>query len=239
MEIGIEKLFITSDTELQMFNNKRVEIISVIDKADATHDAEVLPMYKLNIVKDDKNIEAFADELQEATEIKIAVKAVKFMPGHDGDSMSCSLYINGKKTAVVFDDSWGGEYSYSVENKDLFEIFESYVKELPPYNLKDVFNTDEDKYINQGPDTVINDLVKQYEYDKNERAMVKKATTNTLFRLHDKEYGPHDYSYIEAPYSEFTVGHITKKYGKNVSIYNVFGKWPEINSKKAEKQTTK
>ncbi len=40
------------------------------------------------------------------------VKNVKFIPGHDGDAMSCTLYFNDLRVASVFYDSRGGEYQY-------------------------------------------------------------------------------------------------------------------------------
>jgi len=52
---------------------------------------------------------------------KWSVKKVKTMRGHDGDAMSCSLYLDGKEVCEIYDDSWGGEYMYHWKEGKRFE----------------------------------------------------------------------------------------------------------------------
>ncbi len=164
--------------------------------------------------------------MKDKLKLKIEVKAVKYMPGHDADAMSCNLYVNGKKAAAVFDDSWSGGYIYSEVDEELFAIFDKHVKALPPINVKDLLGTKEDSFMEESHDTVIGSLVDKFEFDKAERAMVRRSKTHTLFRLDSENYGSHEFRYIEAPCSDKIVGFITKKYGNNVIIFNVHGKWP-------------
>jgi len=57
-------IFNTTDTELLRYSGKEVQIVEVIEKPDATHDEEVLPMYILNVFHNGKNVEAFASEIE-------------------------------------------------------------------------------------------------------------------------------------------------------------------------------
>lgn len=52
-----------TDSELRSRNGQRVTVMSVITEPDATHDAEVLPMYRVRFRSDGHQTETFGDEL--------------------------------------------------------------------------------------------------------------------------------------------------------------------------------
>jgi hypothetical protein len=63
-------------------------------------------------------------------EIKIGLKNVREFHGHDGQGFDASLYVNGKRTAIVSDDGWGGEWMFDVIDKKRFALLEQAIKPL-------------------------------------------------------------------------------------------------------------
>ena len=74
--------------------------------------------------------------------MKVEVKNYKPFHGHDGQGFDCTVYINGKRTAIVSDDGWGGPLNwlpvgdYKSEafqtNGSRFHDFTELCKQLPP-----------------------------------------------------------------------------------------------------------
>jgi len=44
--------------------------------------------------------------------MKIGIKSYRSCAGNEGDAFSCTLYLDGKKAALVKYDGWGGQYDY-------------------------------------------------------------------------------------------------------------------------------
>ncbi len=64
--------------------------------------------------------------------MKVEVKAYKKFHGHDGRGFDCSLYIDGKRTAIISDDGWGGEWMIDIFDQARFDAMEMKIKALPP-----------------------------------------------------------------------------------------------------------
>jgi len=93
-----KRVFKTTDSDLLRYCNKEVTIVSVITEADRTHDQEVLPMYVLNIFHNNKNIEAFADELFPL--LKDSTKAVHWLVSN-GVNAEEAERVDGEVGVVV------------------------------------------------------------------------------------------------------------------------------------------
>jgi hypothetical protein len=141
-----------------------------------------------------------------------SVKGVKFMTGHDCDSMECSLYKDRKRVATVWDDSWGGDFQYTWIKEDLSEEFENFAK-----SLGEVEHNEYSDSITYDGDCVVDVLVNTFEENKRLKKLCKKET---LFLLPEdnKEEG---YRTINHTFDDPRVKeYIIRKYGENVEIIN-------------------
>ncbi len=66
--------------------------------------------------------------------MKVQIKGYKRFHGHDGQGFDASIYIDGKRTAIVSDDGWGGGYQFHALNAETqvqLDELEKAVKALP------------------------------------------------------------------------------------------------------------
>lgn len=124
--------------------------------------------------------------------VTITLKKVKLFRGHDGTGLDCDLYVNGIKTAHVFDSAHGAEvefrpYGMTLEegkaNRVLLQMAEDYAKNLPEEPC--IFEAG--KTVPQCLESVINKILIEMEEEKQMKKFEKKFPTN--FVLYDKAAG--------------------------------------------------
>lgn len=130
---------------------------------------------------------------------------VKFMKGHDADSMECTLLKVGVPVAVVWDDSYGGEFQYTWEAEDLYSEIDQFGKSLNVYceNFK--------KGMKYNADIVVDILVQNFmELEE----LTEWCKTMTVFKLKGSAKG--EYRTIKSPFAPAVVDYIKKKFGNKV-----------------------
>lgn len=65
--------------------------------------------------------------------MKVEAKGYKKFHGHDGQGFEVSIYVDGKRTARIFDDGWGGEWQYTIFNQELLDALTEKVTALDPH----------------------------------------------------------------------------------------------------------
>lgn len=132
------------------------------------------------------------------------VKNVKYMKGHDADSMECSLYFRNKRVATVWDDSWGGgfDFTWRVDMEKEFSSFASqftvpsqYFEKGQTYNM----------------DIVVDVLATEYDEIKRFRNPCKKKTLFTL-----KSDPPYVHYTMNTPFTPDLAVFLKGKYGKDL-----------------------
>ena len=68
--------------------------------------------------------------------MKVEMKGYKKFNGHDGGGFEVSLYIDGKRSAIIFDDGWGGEWQWTILEKDRVEALEAKMADQPPWTYE-------------------------------------------------------------------------------------------------------
>ena len=133
-----------------------------------------------------------------------SVKGVKFMKGHDADSMECSLYYKGKRVATVWDDSWGGGFQYTPVKgqQKTVELFHKFAHQFT------VPSEYFDKGMTYNMDIVVDILVNHFEEEKQIKRWCK---TKTIFTLKGDEKG--SYRSFNNKFNDKLFDHITNKYG--------------------------
>ena len=111
---------------------------------------------------------------QKITDSIWSVKNVQFMPGHDAQAMSCSLYRDGKRVATVFDDSWGGDYQYTWLKEDYFKELNEFGKSML---VESKFTK---KGLTYNADIVVETLAIEYELIKKYKKLCKRHTVVRL-----------------------------------------------------------
>ena len=66
--------------------------------------------------------------------MKAEIKNYKRFAGHDGQGFEATLYLDGKRAAVISDDGWGGEWNWGIMPNMLpyIEEFRAKCEALPP-----------------------------------------------------------------------------------------------------------
>jgi len=100
---------------------------------------------------------------------KWSVKTVKFMKGHDAQSMECALYCDGKKVATVWDDSWGGGFQYTWV-KNVEEEFKAFAK---TFTVPSEWSKDGLTY---NMDIVVDILVTRFQIEKEAQKLMKRVS---------------------------------------------------------------
>jgi len=143
------------------------------------------------------------------------VKNVKFMQGHDGDAMSCTLYKGKKRFATAFDDSWGGEFQYDItedkkENKELLNEFDKFAKSITAVS----------KYFKDGMqynmDIVVNELVNDFEQKKQIKNMCRNKIIFKLKSKPDELWYLKPKNKITPEVIEHATNHLKNKYGSDL-----------------------
>lgn len=63
--------------------------------------------------------------------MEVQMKGWKKFTGHDGDGFEASVYVDGKRTVLVVDHAYGGEFDYHIFDQERFDALEAKVKSLP------------------------------------------------------------------------------------------------------------
>ena len=74
--------------------------------------------------------------------MKAEIKNYKRFAGHDGQGFEATLYLDGKKAAVISDDGWGGEWNWGIMPNMLhyIEEFRAKCEALP--NMQTEWNNE-------------------------------------------------------------------------------------------------
>ncbi len=68
--------------------------------------------------------------------MKVGMKGLKTFNGHDGGGFEASLYIDGKRSAIIFDGGFGGEWEWTILEKDRVEALEAKMADQPPWEYE-------------------------------------------------------------------------------------------------------
>lgn len=139
--------------------------------------------------------------------MKLEVKNVKTWTGVEGIGFQASLYADGKRIAVVTDDAWGGEYRYDVLNQDKFAEVESYIKTLPNTEYHGIS-------LEPSLDGVMDDLVNEYEENKQFKKLCKKKIV-----LITPDCNKGEYRLVNVPPTPALINQVKEKY-PNAEIVN-------------------
>lgn len=148
----------------------------------------------------------------------VEVKNIKRFSGHDAHQISCTIYVDGKRTVTMLDDSWGGDYDYTVINEEKWNIFQEKVKQLPEIE----FEGNPMKY---NVNIVVADLIQLKEEEKVSK---KYAKNNTLVRFENENYDIGAYIEYAIPYTDNIhekIEKIAKENGTTAKIYNQNMSW--------------
>lgn len=140
---------------------------------------------------------------------KWSVKGVKFMKGHDADSMSCSLYHKKKRVVTVWDDSWGGEFMFTwlKNKKELEKKFDDFAESL--FVKSEHF----EKGMTYNADIVVDELVNDFELQKQYKNMCRNKTS---FQLDGD--GKDQFWTMKTPFTPKIKAYLVKKYGKKLTL---------------------
>ena len=118
--------------------------------------------------------------------MKIELKNIKYFPGHDGmTGLNADIFVDGVKTAHVYDSAHGGCFKYTTFNKEKMKELEVWVKQQPEKN----FGNFKCKY---DLDMLVNDLCETKEKEKEKKKLEKKYITSFVW---GKPNGPHYQTY--------------------------------------------
>jgi len=112
---------------------------------------------------------------------------------HETVCFEASLYIDGKKAAIVSNDGNGGSNYYYFEDKKLAKAFDVYCKNLPPVTFK---SNGKEYTLENDSDLVVSELLEKAELLKNQKKICKN---NTVFKLKKDVEGA--YRIIKVPFS--------------------------------------
>lgn len=140
--------------------------------------------------------------------MKLEVKNFKPIKGHDGQGFTCTLYVDGVRTAEVFDDGWGGEHQYTTLDKASMDKFDAHVKSQPPITF-------ENTQLPTTHDMVVSQLIDEYEFKSFLR---KECKTKTLFQLPTDNKD--EWRTVEHVDCDKVREFVKKKYGANVTFAN-------------------
>ena len=157
--------------------------------------------------------------------MKLEVKNVKIHDDMSEETMcfSATLYVDGKRVATAKNNGHGGpNFAQFIDAKVATAVM-AHIEALPPKEEpRDCPTWAKSLYPQkQTIETVIDDLVADFDQTKQLRKIAKKKT---LFRIKGEEYGPSDWWTVGAPYSERVQKHLDTNYGDTViEIYGELG----------------
>lgn len=126
--------------------------------------------------------------------MKITIKNYKSCRGNEGDAFSCTMYLDGKRAALVTYDGWGGEYffDFTVSDGKLWGgptcmKFEEYVKSLPPVECSWVDEeTGKPEMMDPSRDMVLEEIIEEMLVEK----QIKRWCKNSLvYRVKGQKKG--------------------------------------------------
>jgi len=125
-----------------------------------------------------------------------SVKNVKTFNGREGIGFNATLYKGKTKIAECIDDAHGGEtmIRFYPEHRNEEQILVEHCKGLPPVKL---FGTS-DELFDITPDMFIEDLINEYQKQKDINKIKKACSTQTLYRLKNQQKG--EYYISKQPY---------------------------------------
>lgn len=162
--------------------------------------------------------------------VKLEVKGIRTGPSREwgpSGSYECSLYVDGKRAAIVFEPGDGGPLGWdwlggsnrSGRDCPLKAKFDAYVASLPPVICDNVpLNSDGTKFSYQADgDSVVAKLVSLAEDNKWLR---RQCRNKTLFRLVGDEDTPHrtEWKTIAHKFDKRVKEFLETKYGNTLSV---------------------
>ena len=143
--------------------------------------------------------------------INVVLKSVKFHEGHDTMiGFNADVWINGTKCFSAYDSAHGGcfeynNYTYNVSDTkkakilDLIAELEAHIKTLPPQKFK-LNSNDHTHSLDYDMDLYINDLLQEFEKNKEKKKMLKLQLTSILFGVPNG--GSYSYLNYKKPLSD-------------------------------------
>jgi hypothetical protein len=62
--------------------------------------------------------------------VKVEIKGIKYFEGPDGYAFSANVYVNGKRTASIMDEGYGGGLRIDVADQDRYAMIEKAIENL-------------------------------------------------------------------------------------------------------------
>lgn len=146
--------------------------------------------------------------------MKVQVKGYKKFHGHDGQGFEASVWVDGKRTAIVSYDGWGGEFMYSVLDRERYDELETRVRALPPqkYTMPHHDENDNETGVTEHEmdmdmDVWIDDLIEHAAHAKS-RKVVTKGPNGEFYTWNGSGFKKANYDAIQARMDERGEGHM-------------------------------
>lgn len=143
--------------------------------------------------------------------MKLSVKNVRMFRGMEGFGFNATLYIDGRKSGLVIDEGNGGAYHYQIPASDL-KLLENYAA-LQPERVLRIGNQTFNKTYKPGIDTIVGELVSDFEISTKIRRLCK---SNIVFSL--KNDTPGNLWTVKGEYSPESAQSIRDKHGNNLAV---------------------
>ena len=114
-------------------------------------------------------------EQKTLTAVKYTIANLKTWQGNEGEAFQCSLIKDGKKIGTVTDDGWGGCYQYRMSQVEE-EAFSAFAKSQPSIPLFGDMAEFAGDSIEMDSDILMDELVSQYQQDKQFKRLCKTKT---------------------------------------------------------------
>jgi hypothetical protein len=143
--------------------------------------------------------------------MKVELKNLKLaeFSSQETACFQATLYINGKKAAIVSNDGQGGCNRYDFNDRQLQCQFHAYCKTLPPLPPDPSLGITSSMEMNA--DLLVESLMNEFLIHKKLTRVCKKET---LFRLEGDPEGA--YRSVQAPFSQKVKSFLSQKYGASV-----------------------
>lgn len=138
--------------------------------------------------------------------MRVDLKNIKYaaFASQETNCFEASVYIDGKREGVVWNDGRGGCNSY--QPQALVERLEAYAKTLPP--IKSDFGM-----LSVDADVLLNELLESHLEAKENKRLCKRGT---LVRFEGIQYESGAWSLFKAPYDDRVIERLEKIKGKRV-----------------------
>ena len=139
--------------------------------------------------------------------MKVQIKAYKEFHGHDGNGYEASIWVDGKRTAIVVEDGWGGGLQFHPLDHDRYEALKAKVESLPPYIWDDKFAELAGEETPMDLELYLGDLIEFAANAKN-RKVTTKSPDGTFYTWDGSPYKKANHEKIQAQITKVNDGHI-------------------------------